>query len=157
MNIKQRFPALGMSPAVWGPIFWATMHIVSLGFPAKPTEEDKAGAIAFYNSLASTIPCPICKTHYRKFLAESPVESAVANRHDLIHWVFELHNNVNTQLGKRAIGFDEYIEYMQALAASPRTTFPSSSAPSLTNIALGTVAVVGVAGALYYATTAGKK
>jgi len=133
------------------------MHIVSLGFPAKPTEEDKAGAIAFYNSLATTIPCPICKTHYRAFLAKSPVESAVASRHDLIHWVFDLHNNVNTQLGKRAISFDEYIAYMQALAASPRTTFPSASAPSFTTIALGTGVALGVAGALYYATTAGKK
>ena len=157
MDIKQRFPALGMSPAVWGPIFWATMHIVSLGFPAKPTEEDKAGAIAFYNSLATTIPCPICKTHYRKFLAESPVESAVANRHDLIHWVFELHNNVNLQLGKRAITFDEYIVYMQALAASPRTTFPSSPTPSLTTVALTVAGIAGIAGALYYATTVIKK
>jgi hypothetical protein len=147
---KQRFPALGMSPAVWGPIFWTTMHIVSLGYSATPTEEERSAAIAFYNSLSSTIPCPICKTHYRAFLAQSPVESAVSNRHDLIHWVFELHNNVNEQLGKPRITFDAYIAYMQALAASPRTTFPSVSTPSLTTLALVALAVAGVAGGAYY-------
>lgn len=146
---KQRFPALGMSPAVWGPLFWATMHIVSLGYSANPTEEERTAAIAFYNSLAHTIPCPICKTHYRAFLQKTPVESAVSSRHDLIHWVFDLHNAVNVQLGKPAITFDQYIAHMQSLAASPRTVLPSSSGPSFTTIATFG-AIVGIAGIYYY-------
>ncbi len=146
---KPRFPPLGMSPAVWGPIFWATMHIVSLGYPAKPTEEDKAGAVAFYNSLATVIPCPICKTHYKVFLHKTPVESAVGSRHELIHWVFDLHNDVNEQLGKRRISFQEYVSSMQALASAPNTTLPSSSAPSTTTL-LAIAAIVGIGGAIYW-------
>ncbi len=146
---KERFPPLGMSPAVWGPIFWATMHIVSLGFPLEPTDADRAGAIAFYNSLATTIPCPICKTHYKVFLEKTPVESAVATRDELIHWVFNLHNDVNAQLGKRRISFQEYVRHMQALAAAPNTTLPSSSGLNLNTLLLLT-AVVGIGGAVYY-------
>ena len=138
-----------MSPAVWGPIFWATMHIVSLGYSSKPSEEEKQGAIAFYNSLAHTIPCPICKTHYKAFLVKSPVEAAVNSRHDLIHWVFELHNDVNVQLGKRSISFQEYVRHMQALAAAPNTTLPSASGPSFTTI-LTACAILGVGGAAIY-------
>jgi len=145
---KERFPAIGMSPAVWGPIFWTTMHIVSLGYPAEPTEADKAGAIAFFNSLATTIPCPICKTHYKVFLEKSPVEAVINSRHELIHWVFDLHNDVNEQLGKRRISFQEYVQYMQALAAAPNTTLPSSSS-NLTTI-LAILAVAGIGGAVYY-------
>lgn len=146
---RPRFPTIGMSPAVWGPIFWSTMHIVSLGYPSKPTEEEKAGAAAFYNSLATMIPCPICKTHYKRFLAQTPVESATATRHDLIHWVYELHNNVNAELGKPRISFQAYVAHMQSLAAAQNTTLPSSSGPSFTTIAvLG--AIVGIAGMYYY-------
>ena len=147
---KPRFPALGMSPAVWGPIFWATMHIVSLGYSATPTDEERASTIAFYNSLAYTIPCPICKTHYRAVLAQSPVESAVKSRHDLIHWVFDVHNSVNVQLGKPKITFDQYIAYMQSLAASPRTVLPSTGMPTPTTLALSALAIVSLASGAYY-------
>ena len=150
---KPRFPPLGMSPAVWGPIFWTTMHIVSLGYPSKPSEDDKVGAAAFYNSLATVIPCPICKTHYGTFLKASPVENALNSRHELIHWVYELHNNVNTQLGKPRITFQEYISNMQSLAATSHTKLP---APTYTTSSLALLATIlgiaGIAGATYYYT-----
>lgn len=148
-NAKERFPPLGMSPAVWGPIFWMTMHIVSLGFPARPNDEDKAGAIAFYNSLASVIPCPICRTHYKTFLEKTPVETAVGSRHELIHWVFRLHNDVNEQLGKRRISFQEYVSAMQALAASQHTQFPTSQSIDRSTL-YSILAIVGIAGGAYY-------
>lgn len=148
-DTKPRFPPLGMSPAVWGPIFWANMHIVSLGYPSKPSEEDKAGAAAFYNSLATVIPCPICKTHYSTFLKKTPVESALRSRHELIHWVFDLHNNVNEQLGKPRITFQEYVTYMQSLAAAPYTKLPSVPSNSTLVSFAAIVCIVG-AGYIYY-------
>ena len=147
---KERFPAIGMSPAVWGPIFWTTMHIVSLGYPTAPTEADKAGVISFYNSLTTTIPCPICKTHYKVFLTKSPVEGVVGSRHELIHWVFDLHNDVNEQLGKRRISFQEYVAYMQALADAPNTTLPSSNSNLTTFITIAAVLGLGGAAIYYY-------
>ncbi len=149
MSAKERFPPIGMSPAVWGPIFWTTMHIVSLGYPSKPSDADKAGAAAFYNSLATVIPCPICKAHYKTFLDKTPVESALEDRDSLIHWVFDLHNDVNEQLGKRRITFQEYVRAMQALAAAPNTTLPSSSGPSNATL-LALIVIVGIGGAIYY-------
>lgn len=146
---KEKFPPLGMSPAVWGPIFWTTMHIVSLGYPSKPTDADKAGVIAFYNSLSTTIPCPICKTHYKVFLEKTPVESVVEDRNALIHWVFDLHNDVNAQLGKRRISFQEYVRAMQTLAAASNTTLPCPSGPSISTLA-SIAAIVGIGGAAIY-------
>lgn len=148
---KPRFPTIGMSPAVWGPIFWATMHIVSLGYPSKPSEEDRIGAAAFYNSLATVIPCPICKTHYRTFLKKTPVESVLNSRHELIHWVFDLHNDVNEQLGKSRISFQEYVAHMQSLASSSATKLPSQPAFSSSTV-LPIAAIVLIAGAGYYYT-----
>jgi hypothetical protein len=147
-SAKTHFPPLGMSPAVWGPIFWATMHIVSLGYPNKPSTEDKAGAAAFYNSLASVIPCAICKSHYRAVLKATPVEEALNSRHDLIHWVFDIHNKVNVQLGKPIITFQEYINHMQLLAATSHTKLPTPMF-NISNIATF-AAIFGILGFGYY-------
>ena len=109
------FPPIGMSPAVWGPIFWSTMHIVSLGYSRTPTEDEKRAATQFYESLAYVIPCPICKEHYRHFLKEIP--PTVDHRDALIQWVFTIHNKVNEQLGYPVITFEQYIQKMRNLSA----------------------------------------
>lgn len=106
---------MGMSPAVWGPIFWATMHIVSLGYALQPNEEEKRGAIQFFESLTQVIPCPICKEHYAKTIKDMPPN--VTNRDVLIEWVFNIHNKVNEQLGHPIITFEQYIQKMRVLSA----------------------------------------
>lgn len=103
------FPPIGMSPQVWGPIFWTTMHIVSMGYPEKPSQEEQQAAASFYNSLSIVIPCPICREHYSFFLKKTPVEGATGSRATLIEWCFNLHNDVNKQLGKPALSWDDFI------------------------------------------------
>lgn len=109
------FPPIGMGPEVWGPIFWGTMHIVSLGYPETPSKEEQAAAANFYNSLAVVIPCPICRAHYSHFLSEMPVERVTGSRKELVFWLFTLHNKVNVQLGKREYAWEEFIENIRAL------------------------------------------
>ncbi len=146
--MAQKFPPIGMSPAVWGPIFWTTMHIVSLGYSPKPSEEEQYAATAFYNSLAKTIPCPICRSHYTMFLKEMPVENAVKSRDDLVHWVYTIHNKVNVQLGKPELSFNDYIKTMQRLSERNSVTFNDSMTSSM--LAAGLGVIVGAAGFYFY-------
>ena len=142
-----KFPPMGMSPDVWGPIFWHTMHIVSLGYNPEPSKQEQDDAIRFYKSLETMLPCGICRAHYSEFLREMPVEQAVGSRDDLIYWVFRLHNKVNVNLGKREFTFDEYIQAMRSLAASggaKRALFTPS------NIAIAFLLAAIVGGAVYY-------
>lgn len=106
----------GMAPTVWGPIFWATMHIVSLGYPESPTDDQRAGALAFFRSLKTVIPCPICRQHLSKHLETYPIEDAVSSREELIVWVWTLHNNVNRTLNKNEISMDEFLSNMTILS-----------------------------------------
>lgn len=145
-NTIPTFPPMGMSPDVWGPIFWQTMHIVSLGYNPEPSKQEQEDAIKLYTSLKTMLPCGICRAHYSEFLREMPIEHAVGSRDDLIYWVFRLHNKVNKNLGKREFTFDEYIQAMRHLAASS----PNRSFFTPSNIAIVFILTVIVGGAVYY-------
>lgn len=150
MATEKSFPPIGMGPETWGPIFWTTMHIVTLGYSVTPTSEEKAGATAFFNSLQTMIPCPLCREHYVAFLKESPVESAVHSRDALIVWAFMLHNKVNRRLGKREYSWDEFIANMRALAASGHTRLPSRCGPSpILSLLVGGAALFGIGAAAW--------
>lgn len=154
MDAKDRkFPPIGMSPSVWGPIFWTTMHIVTLGYPPNPSKEEQVSAANFFNSLAHMIPCPICKTHYSHFLAQEPVENAVTSRDALINWCFDLHNKVNQKLDKPTITFEQFIANMISLSNQTHIALPPSAFH--TSIA-GALVIAGLAGTAYYFYTRSK-
>ena len=138
------FPPIGMSPSVWGPIFWNTMHIITLGYPERPSESEKAAAAAFFESLTKLIPCPICSSHYSEFLKEMPPQ--VDNRSGLIFWMFNLHNKVNARLGKSEISFEQFIDNMRKLSQMHSVQLPQKENDGMLMFALG--AVVGI-GAVY--------
>ena len=114
-----------MPPQIWGPIFWSTLHIASLSYSDKPTERQKKNIKCFYESMIDVLPCPICRVHYEENLKEMPIEPALEGRMLLVMWVFNMHNKVNVQLGKREITFDEFIESMQNLENAKKSVPPS--------------------------------
>jgi hypothetical protein len=132
------------------------MHIVTLGYSPMPTEEEKAAAIQFFESIAFMIPCPICREHYKMHIAKHPVRDAVGSRDMLIYWVFSVHNEVNKQLKKKELTIEEYIQHLQALSAKEQIRIPEPTPPpdySLpiyggTGLALGVI--VGIAGYYFY-------
>ena len=150
------FPPIGMNPSVWGPVLWTTMHIVTLGYSPMPTEEEKAAAIQFFESLVFMIPCPICREHYKMHIEKYPVRNAVGSRDMLIYWVFSVHNEVNKQLKKKELTVEEFIQHLQRLSAKERIQIPEPTPPpdySLpiyggTGLALGVI--VGIAGYYFY-------
>ena len=101
---------IAMRPSVWGPIFWHTMHIISLGYPEEPDEPTRQAASSFYQSLSALIPCPICRVHYANHLKANPVSPSLDTRKDLFTWTVKIHNLVNKDLGK-----PEYTE-MESIA-----------------------------------------
>ena len=121
------FPPIGMGPAVWGPIFWKMMHIVTIGYSHFPTEEEQRAAINFFESLQYMIPCPICKEHYKANLAKFPVANVVDSKEKLIRWLFDMHNTINMQLGKPEITWREFVYSMINLAVLPKFSFETAT------------------------------
>ncbi|NBR60075.1 MAG: hypothetical protein EBT86_00225 [Actinobacteria bacterium] len=111
-----------LPPNVWGPIFWHTIHIIALGYPIQePPYQIKRAAKDFYESLASLIPCPVCREHYAKHLSENPISPSLDKRADLFRWTVNLHNVVNKSLGKPQISENEAIAFYTKLGERNRS------------------------------------
>jgi len=104
-------------PEVWGPIFWHTIHITALGYPSNPNYGQKKAAKEFYESLAFLIPCPVCREHYETHLQKNPLTPHLDRRDDLFRWTVNLHNEVNTTLGKPRLLETEVIQYYRRIGA----------------------------------------
>jgi hypothetical protein len=117
--------SIHMPPNIWGPIFWATLHIASLGYPDEPNERQQKNMAAFYESMVDVLPCPICRKHFEANLEEMPIKDAIKSRTELIKWVWTMHNQINVQLGKRVYSFQEFLTSMRNLERS-KIAYPPS-------------------------------
>jgi len=58
-------------------------------------------------------------------LKAMPLDEPIKSRMGLVKWVFDMHNKINVQLGKREITFDEFIESMKNLENAKKSVPPS--------------------------------
>ena len=110
-----------LPPAVWGPLFWHTIHIVAIGYPTEPTYSQKKAAKEFYESLAFLIPCPVCREHYETHLQKNPLMPHLDRRDDLFRWTVNIHNEVNVILGKPRLLESDVIYYYRRIGARGTT------------------------------------
>jgi hypothetical protein len=148
---------MNLPPAAWGPFFWHTMHIIALGYPKNPTYTDKKAAKEFYESLQHLIPCPVCRTHYQKHLADIPLTPHLDSRTDLFKWTIDIHNRVNTDLGKPLFTAKQSVDYYKRLGQINRSPvwtpddFAAFELKSLsTGLAIGITGTLAVGAAVYY-------
>lgn len=155
-------PGLSVPPAVWGPFFWHTIHIVALGYSKEPTYSEKKAAKEFYESFAQIIPCPVCREHYAKYITENPITPYLDNRKDLFEWTVKIHNLVNKSLSKPEMTSLEAIQWISTLGQrgrSPVWTQKDEEAINMKSvlIGIGLTTVIGVAAAgSYYLYKTGK-
>jgi len=108
-------------PETWGPLFWTTIHIASLGYPTNPSHAHKKSAKAFFESLQMLIPCPICREHYTVHLQKYPIAPHLDKRSDLFRWTLLLHNEVSKSINKPLFTEEETLLYLQRLGQLKRS------------------------------------
>lgn len=89
-----------MPPEYWGKHLWFCIHIIALGYPVHPSEDDKATYKDFYENLWKVIPCYKCSVNYRRHLVELPIDEFLVSNQTLFAWTVALHNIVNKELNK---------------------------------------------------------
>jgi len=97
---------MGIAPDHWGPYVWAAIHLICMGAPDVLSSADQLNYKTFFNNLANVIPCDICRTHLKENLEKFPIDPHLATKNELVKWSIDLHNLVNSQLGKPVVAFE---------------------------------------------------
>lgn len=86
-----------MFPPVWGPVFWQTIHILTITTHLTLAPE-------VITTLCLSLPCPSCSVHAREYLEKHPINAN--SRDELIDWAITFHNAVNTRLEKPVLSIE---------------------------------------------------
>ena len=106
-NKNNKSSKISIKQSIWGSHGWKFMHYVSLGYPSKPTEEDKKNYKTFYTSLQHILPCAKCANNYSHNLIKYPIDNHLSSRDSLVRWVIDIHNQVNNETGKKEYTYEE--------------------------------------------------
>lgn len=97
-----------MTPTKWGKFLWISLHLIALGYPDNPSEDEKKDYYTFYINLHKILPCVICSEHLVENLKKHPLHACILkDRKSLFTWTVKLHNIVNEQLGKTQMPLDK--------------------------------------------------
>ena len=99
-----------MNQNLWGPHLWFSLHTISFNYQTKPTIEDKKNYNFFFTSIKEVIPCSICKKNYIRHLIEHPIDNYLNSKEELVKWVIDMHNMVNTETGKKNYSYNTIIK-----------------------------------------------
>jgi len=91
---------MGVSPEIWGPNLWGTLHLLCLAGTITPN---------FVQEFASVIPCPMCAGHFAEVLKENPFPES-DDPLVLFRWSVHVHNLVNARLGKPIFSPEQAME-----------------------------------------------
>lgn len=121
----------GMMTKVWGPTSWIFLHSVTFGYPEQIDENNKdhinrkKNMKTFFNSLVYVLPCNLCRESSAAYLRQTPIESHLNSRRDLVRWLYNFHNLVNKKLGTPKCdipSFKEFCKFYENFRASCKPT-----------------------------------
>lgn len=96
---------------IWGPCAWYLLHCISIGDYHEVKESYKNYYLKFYSSFGYVLPCIICAEHYKNITGIfHKINMKIFSREYIIKWVFDFHNIVNKNLGKKEFTFNEFTD-----------------------------------------------
>lgn len=102
----------GMLTTVWGPAMWHYLHTMSFNYPVKPTTKDKKHYHEFIIKLQHVLPCGKCRENLKENFKKLPIKKcAMKSRYTFSKYIYDLHELINTMLGKRSgLSYEEVRE-----------------------------------------------
>lgn len=100
----------------WGPFVWSILHALAeratnIITPLYENDERRAW-IGLLQTTGPMLPCSDCRTHYTEWIASHPLSTLLTipkeqMRDWIRRWLYNIHQDVNTRLGKTGITFEE--------------------------------------------------
>lgn len=98
-----------IDPTMFGPIYWSVIHISCLTAGKELSDEKYQQMSQFVASLPGILPCLDCQEHLAQNLKTLPFD-----RSDPFKWSVNLHNLVNTHLGKPLIDYETALLFWES-------------------------------------------
>jgi len=100
-----------MNNQLWGPITWTFFHVL-----LEKSKEDsipyiKHILIHVITIICKTLPCPTCREHASKLLANYKLYHELTTKTHLKHWLLGFHNVVNKKLNKPEFTYSHLDKY----------------------------------------------
>jgi hypothetical protein len=95
---------MGVHSKVWGQYLWRLLHALTYSYNPKMNAELKAKYVRLFHVLKDAIPCPICRNHYTGRCNRNPPEKNMQTTDTFVIWLSNIHNEVNSALGKPQVG-----------------------------------------------------
>jgi hypothetical protein len=124
--------------AEWGPAAWKFLHAVTFSYPDEPSLQDQQAAEQLFTSLRVLLPCDACREHYDAEIRQHHPNTA--SRTLLSSWLVDLHNRVNSRLGKPLFLYEQ----AKSVYSSQCTTDCTKSRAALKTTAEQNTAVQGL-------------
>jgi hypothetical protein len=100
-----------INPILWGKHLWKYMHYLTLSYPDNPNFDEQQKIKIFFNMIGDYLPCEKCRINYKIHQNELPLTDEILQSRDkLIFWLFDLHNIVNIETGKKRFTKEEFLE-----------------------------------------------
>jgi len=100
-----------ITPDIWGPKLWMSIHFIALAYPISPTEEQKKNYKTFFEIIQTVLPCSLCSNNYKQHLKEKPLnDSVLKDKESLVKWTIDMHNMVNKDNNKEILSYDKAID-----------------------------------------------
>jgi hypothetical protein len=97
---------------IWGPKGWFFLDTIILGYPDKPTVDEKTAFMNFLASLKVVLPCEKCRIHFTEYIKKNPLNDIIlSSKKKLVEWILECHNNVRRLQKKQTLTLDDFYNY----------------------------------------------
>jgi FAD-linked sulfhydryl oxidase len=104
-EIKENF----VSPEVWGPRFWFTLHNGAINYPSLANPLCIERMKNFILAIPIMIPCHTCKDHALAYIEihKDYLDMMCSGRDKLFKFFVDFHNYVNKRLNKPEMSYDD--------------------------------------------------
>lgn len=91
----------GIQTAIFGPVFWAAIHMVSFNYPPHPSTQQKQQYENWLRATGNILPCKYCRDNFESNLQAACISKEVFHSRDSFsRFCYRLHSEVNRMLGK---------------------------------------------------------